>query len=243
MVKHIVPNLPASTLYILSEVEAKHYLYGLPLNHEGHFIACSSPNMWVKPTGPEAYLDLKELSPLGTHKLTSKVWEGVVGPAMDAYLHEKQVQCTVLLPVRMGLIGQPSSPIIMVGVNHSMLSAVIGIGITAGCQSILSNNGIDDMHIIIHESRFHQAMSLYRHARTSNPITIVHEPFSTTLGIPICNAVTPNLEGTAGVTEVPRCTLQELGQLIAQLPQLSMWRKRDSKMKAISEFSVVFMQV
>jgi hypothetical protein len=43
------------------------------------------------------------------------------------------------------------------------------------------------------------------------------------------------------VTEVPNCTTMRAGLLIAQLPQLSMWTKRDSKMKAIFEFSVVFM--
>jgi hypothetical protein len=47
----------------------------------------------------------------------------------------------------------------------------------------------------------------------------------------------------AGVTVVPNCTTMRAGLLIAQLPQLGMWMKRDSKMKAIFEFSVVFMQV
>jgi hypothetical protein len=51
----------------------------------------------------------------------------------------------------------------------------------------------------------------------------------------------PNV--TVVVTVVPNCTTMRAGLLIAQLPQLSMWTKRDSKMKVISEFSVVFMQV
>jgi hypothetical protein len=45
------------------------------------------------------------------------------------------------------------------------------------------------------------------------------------------------------VTVVPNCTTMRAGLLIAQLPQLGMWTKRDSKMKVISKFSVVFMQV
>lgn len=34
---------------------------------------------------------------------------------------------------------------------------------------------------------------------SANPATIVRDPFSTTLGIPICNAKTPNFEGTGGL--------------------------------------------
>ncbi len=198
MAKHIVPDPPTNAPYVPSEVEAKHYLYGLPSNPKGLFIARSSPDVWMKPTGPEAYLDPKELTPLGTHRLDSEVWEGIVGPAMDAYLSEKQVQWTLLLPVRIGLAGKPSSSVIMVGVNHGTLSAEVGIDIAADCRSILLDNGIDDMHIILYESKFYRSASLYKPTVTANPVAIVREPFSTTLGIPICNATTPNFEGTAG---------------------------------------------
>ena len=129
MAKHTVPDPPTNAPYVPSEVEAKHYLYGLPSNLDSRFIARSNPEVWMEPTGLEAYLDPKELSPLGTHQLSSEAWEGIVGPAMDAYLREKQVQCTVLLPVRIGLVGQPSSPVVMVGVIHDTLSAVVGVDI------------------------------------------------------------------------------------------------------------------
>lgn len=117
---------------------------------------------------------------------------------MVAYLFEQQVQCTLLLPVRMGLAGGPSSAVIMVGVIHGTLSHKAGIEYALHCRSILLQNGIDDMHIIIYESEFHRSVSLYKPAATYNPAAVVHDPFSTTLGIPICNARTPNLEGTAG---------------------------------------------
>jgi hypothetical protein len=44
------------------------------------------------------------------------------------------------------------------------------------------------------------------------------------------------------VMEVPNCTTMRAGLLITQPPQLSMWMKRDSKMRATFEFSALFMQ-
>lgn len=196
MADHTVPNPPIGAPYIPSTVEANNYLYGLP--SKGRFIARSSPDVWMKPTGPEAYLEAMELDPLGPHKLDTKIWEGAVGPAMDSYLLEQQVQHTLLLPVRINRTHQPSSAVIMVGVNHGTLSHELGIKHAIHCRLILVENGIDDMHIIIYESKFHRSASLYKPAITSNPVASVREPFSTTLGIPICNASTPYLEGTGG---------------------------------------------
>lgn len=199
MANHAVPDPPTEAPYIPSEVEAKHYLYGLPSNLKGRLIARSSAEVWMKPTGPEAYLDPKELAPLGVHKLDSEIWERTVGPAMDQYLLGKQVQCTLLHPVRIGTAGQASpSPVIMIGVEHDTLSAAIGVDIAIHCHSILIDNGIGDMHVIIYESKFCRSASLYKPTITANPVAIVREPFSTTLGIPICNATTPNFEGTGG---------------------------------------------
>jgi len=198
MADHNVPDQPTNAPYIPSQVEAKHYLYGLPSNSKGHFIARSSTDIWMKPTGPEAFLNPKELAPLGPHQLDTIVWEGTVGPAMDAYLLEKQVQCTLLHPLRIGFAGEPSSAVIMIGVNHGTLSHEDGIKHAIHCRSILTQNGIQDIHIILYESRFYHFASLYKPAITTNPVAIVREPFSTTLGIPICNTKTTYLEGTAG---------------------------------------------
>ena len=194
---HSVPNEPNNAPYIPSEVEAKHYLYGLPSNT--HFIAHSSTDVWMRPTGPEAYLDRKELSPLGTHDLTSVVWEGTVGPAMEEYLREKQVKCSFLTPLCIGIAGQPSSsPIILVGVDPGTLAADVGIEYALYCRSILVQNNINDMHVIMYESKSSPSAMMYKPAISANPAIIVREPFATTLGIPICNANTPNFKGTGG---------------------------------------------
>ncbi|OJA10214.1 hypothetical protein AZE42_05511 [Rhizopogon vesiculosus] len=196
LINHAVPDPPANAPYIPSEVEAKHYLYGLP--SKARFIARSSLDVWMKPTGAEAYLDPKELTPLGTHRL-NEVWEHTVGPVMDGYLLEKQVQCKILHPLRIGIAGQPSpSAFILVGVNHGTLSAELGIEVAVHCRSILLQNNIDDMHVIICESKFTRSAMMYKPAISANPTAIVRKPFSTTLGVPICNAKTPNFEGTGG---------------------------------------------
>ncbi|KAI1793524.1 hypothetical protein LXA43DRAFT_971863 [Ganoderma leucocontextum] len=181
MLAHHVPPPPNNAPYIPSPVEAKFYLYGLP--SEAHLIARSSADVWRQPTGAEAYLEPKELAVLGAHRLND-VWEDVVGPAMDTYL-----------------LGQKPSPpaVIMIGVNHGSLSAESGLQVAVHCRSILLDNQIDDVHIIVYESKYQLLAGMYKPAITANPVAIVREPFSTTLGIPICNAKTTNIEGTGGI--------------------------------------------
>lgn len=62
----------------------------------------------MKPTGLEAYLEPKELIPLGAHPL-SAVWENSLGPALDAYLLRQQVQVSLLNSCLIGVAGETSS--------------------------------------------------------------------------------------------------------------------------------------
>jgi len=163
MASHAVPDPPTNAPYIPSEVEAKHYFYGLP--SKPRLIARSNADVWMRPTGPEAYLEPKELTPLGIHRLNG-VWEDIVGPAMDTYLLEKQVQCSIMNPLRIGIAGKPSPPaFILVGVNPGSLSAELGIKVAIHCHSILLQNDIDDIHIIICESKFTYHQCQPRHHR------------------------------------------------------------------------------
>lgn len=189
-----VPNTPTNAPYVPSAVEAACYYYGLP--SKPRLIARSSSNVWMKPTGAEAYLDPKELTPLGTHHL-SAVWEEIVGPAMDLYLQEAGVECTTMNPLRIGIAGNSSPPaVIFVGVNPGSLSPERGIDVAVHCRSILVQNGINDVHVEIRESKVTRATMMYKPAISANPAAIVREPFSTSLGLPICNAKTTNFEGT-----------------------------------------------
>ncbi|KAI0365795.1 hypothetical protein BV20DRAFT_713566 [Pilatotrama ljubarskyi] len=180
--------------YCPSDIEATHYYHGLP--SKPRLVARSSCDVWRRPTGPEAYLDSKELSPLGSHPLCG-LWEKTIGPAMDEYLQEAGVRCTSMIPLRIGVVGRPSPPaVILVGVQPRSLSAEEGIQVALRCRSILVEHGISDVHVDIRESQSTLNASLYRPALSSNPAARLRKPFSTSLGIPICNATTPDVEGT-----------------------------------------------
>ncbi|KAI0645939.1 hypothetical protein C8Q79DRAFT_910490 [Trametes meyenii] len=195
---HVVPDPPTAAPYLPSPVETKYYLYGLP--SEARMIARSSADVWMPPTGAEAYLKPKELAILGAHSLNG-VWDDVVGPAMEAYLADQQVQCSIMHPVRLGVVDQTPDTFpafVMIGVDHDTVSAESGLQVALHCRSILVGHKIEDVHVIVYESKYRFLAGLYKPAVTSNPIAIVREPFSTTLGISICNAATPNFEGTGG---------------------------------------------
>ncbi|KDQ54433.1 hypothetical protein JAAARDRAFT_49387 [Jaapia argillacea MUCL 33604] len=191
-------NPSTNAPYVTPDIEARNYYYGLP--SKPRLIARSSPDVWRRPTGPEAYLIPKELTPLGTHRL-NEVWEKTVGPAMDQYLQGKGVQSTSMNPLRIGIAGDSSPPaVIFVGVNPGSLSHELGLEVAVHCRSILVQNGIDDVHIEIRESKFTRAAMLYKPdiSFKVNAATAVRESFSTALGLPICNANTTNFEGTGG---------------------------------------------
>ncbi|KAF8155668.1 hypothetical protein B0H34DRAFT_675818 [Crassisporium funariophilum] len=194
---HVISDVAPSNPYVPSDVESKFYYYGLP--SLPRLAARSSWDVWKRPTGPEAYLIPKELEPLGTHLLQG-VWEDTVGPAMESYMQEKGVKCTSMTPLRVVVEGQASSnAVVLIGVHPGSLSPDIGIEVAVHCRSILLNNGIGDVHVEIRDSRSTLAASLYRPAVSSNPAAHLREPFSTSLGVPICNAKTTNIEGTGGL--------------------------------------------
>ena len=172
--------------HIPSDEEAKNYLYSL--YSDACLIARSNSDIWMQPTGPEAYLKRKEFRPFDPH-LLNDLWEDSIGPTIDAYLLKKEVQCTILNPLRIGMADQFFSlPAIIIGVNHDTLSPNFGLEIALKCRSILLSYQIEDVHIIVYESRFHHHAGMYEPAVSTDPAAKVCEPFSITLGIPICNA-------------------------------------------------------
>ncbi|KAG8816620.1 hypothetical protein FRC19_011909 [Serendipita sp. 401] len=198
-------NIPtaAPNPYPPSPFEAKSYYYGLP--SQPRLVARSSTDVWVEPTGPEAYLRPKESHPIGRHPLR-EIWEDKVGPAMVDYLDSKGVKWTSLDPVRMGYAGE-SSPLVIIwmGAVPGSLSAEDGIEVTTHCKSILSAHNIGDVHVEIRESVVtHSAdpkmyKPLFSFDSTSFDSTAqVQEHSSTTLGLSICAEATPSIEGTGG---------------------------------------------
>lgn len=200
---HSLPSLP-------SAMEATNYYHGLPSSPR--LIARSSPDIWVEPMGLWAHFTPKELSPLGTHRLNSPLWEGIIFTALDDYLQEKGIQSFTVVPLRIGFVGQPFPPaVIFIGVSPGTLTAELGREVAVHCQSILLNNGINDIHVEIRESERSLCAMLYpptmrdpdsEHA--SDLTANLREPFSTCIGLPICNAETPHLEGTGGFFFIER---------------------------------------
>ncbi|KAI0317534.1 hypothetical protein OF83DRAFT_1171921 [Amylostereum chailletii] len=194
---HVVPDpAPNATPYVPSAVEATYYYHGFP--SKPRLVARSSCDIWMKPTGPEAYLEPKGLSPLGPHTLAT-VWEQTVGPAMAHALEEKGLQSFTMTPARIVLVGQPSPPaVVLVGVDPGSLTHELGIEAAVECRSILAAHGILDVHVEIRESKASLAAALYKPTVTANPAAGLVEPFSTSLSLPICYAKTTHYEGTAG---------------------------------------------
>ncbi|KAG8984547.1 hypothetical protein FRB90_005244, partial [Tulasnella sp. 427] len=158
-----LPNAP----FVPSPEEAQHRYYGIP--SQPLFVARSSYDIWLMPTGMEAYFKPKELRRVGGHALCN-VWDGGVDVAMHTFLVEQNVHYTSLDPVRIGIVGEPAAPVIIwVGVEPGSLSAERGIEVAVGLRALLLQSGIED----------------------------VREPFSTALGITICAEETPGIQGTA----------------------------------------------
>ncbi|KAJ3566899.1 hypothetical protein NP233_g6713 [Leucocoprinus birnbaumii] len=181
--------------YIPSPEEARGYYYGLP--SRPRLVARSSATIWHLPTGAFTYPTPKELIPVGLHPLNA-VWEDTVGPAMVHYLNGRGIQYTSLDPVRFGTADDPSPPVIIwLGVIPGSLSAQDGINVAIDCKAILSANGIEDVDVEIRESQVISSAKLYNPDVFDHYTAEAREPFSATLGIPICGRATPRIQGTA----------------------------------------------
>ena len=192
---YTVPNPLPNAPFVPSPEEAEHRYYGLP--SQPPFVARSSYDIWVMPTGMEAYIQPRELRRVGEHPLCD-VWEGRVDVAMHNYLLERKVGYTSLDPVRIATVGESVAPVIIwVGVEPGSLSAERGIEVAVGLRACLLANGIEDVHVELRESVVTAFAKVYKPSPTSNPTVQVREAFSTALGITICAEKTPDIQGTA----------------------------------------------
>jgi len=189
---------PATALaapYPPSSIECKFFYYGLP--SQPRLVSHSSLDVWLEPTGPEAYLLPKESSPIDLHPLR-EIWEAMVGPDMVLYLDSKAVEWTSLDPVRMRYASDSSPPVIVwIGVVPWSLTAEKGVEVATQCRSILSAYNIN-IHVEIRESVVMRSAGpkMYKPAPSFSIQAL--EPFSAALGLPICAEATPSFEGTGG---------------------------------------------
>lgn len=180
-----------------SDTEAANFYYGL--ESKPILVARSDRDAWVPSQGPYTFVEAKVLTPLGSHPLNG-VWDETVSGEMESYLQEQDVQYTSMTPLRIGVAGQDSPPaIIFMGVRRGSLTREKGYDVAVRCHSILVQHNITDVHVQIRESEATlSAASLFKPAITANVAYNLRQPFSTSLGIPICNADTTQIEGTGG---------------------------------------------
>ncbi|KAI0277793.1 hypothetical protein BGY98DRAFT_977540, partial [Russula aff. rugulosa BPL654] len=185
------PNGPS----VPSVDEAKLRYYGIP--SMPRFISRSSFDSWVVPTGMEAYLQPRELRPVGQHRLCD-IWEGGLHVAVEDYLKQQSVVYMSVDPVRLWVVGEDAAPVIIwVGVEPGSLSHADGVDVAVGLRCILLANAIEDVHVEIRESVVTASAKMYEPVPSSDPTVQVREPFSTALGITICAEDTPHIQGTA----------------------------------------------
>ncbi|KAH7910996.1 hypothetical protein BJ138DRAFT_1151683 [Hygrophoropsis aurantiaca] len=182
-----------------SEMEAKFYYSGLP--SAPILIARTSTTPWQMP-GLEPYLQLKELRAAGNHALKD-VWEDNLAFKVHALLESMKVMWTSTDVVRIVNAGAASSSapvIIWIGVLPESLSGDDGAVVASKCQALIIENGIADVDVEIRESIVTRLAGpkLFTPAFTSDHTVEVCEPFTATLGMPICAQSTPWAEGTAG---------------------------------------------
>ena len=179
-------------------MEAKFYYAGLPSTPV--LVARTGTASWEVPTGPEAYRKIKELRPVGNHKLKG-AWEDRLAPKLHALLDSMNVKWTSTDVVRIGNAGESSAPVILwIGVMPRSLSGSDGIVVASKCRGLLSKDNIADVDVEIRESIITRSAGpkLFTPTYSSDPTVDVREPLTTTLGLPICAQRTPWAEGTGG---------------------------------------------
>ena len=186
----------------VSDLQAKSYYAGLPSQPT---LIARTGSPWEAPTGPEAYSRLRELSVVGYHEI-SDVWEDDLALRVHAILDEKGVDWSSTDVVRIGYVDEPSvrgNVILWIGVKPGSLSYEVGIAAALQCKMLLLDHAIDDVEVEIRQSEIVQAAGpqLLQPADDRydiDPTVDIREPFTATLGIPICARSTPWVEGTAG---------------------------------------------
>ena len=184
----------------VSEDEAQCYYYGLP--SRPRLVARSStPTIpWTNPTDPEGYNQCKELRSVGNHALND-IWEDTLASLVLDLLNSEGVKWTSVDVVRIGIVGEPSAPVILwIGVIPMSLSPVDGLEVALKCKRLLEKNVIIDVHAEFRESIIIPLVGprFLDYPPSSDPTVEVRRPLTATLGFSICAQSTPSAEGTGG---------------------------------------------
>jgi hypothetical protein len=184
----------------VSMAEAMFYYSGL----------CSSPRLvyrtgttpWKKPTGPEAYHQLKELRPVFGHKLDI-VWKDL-GPKVCQLLDSQGVVWTSIDVVRFIKVGEGEAvgPVVLwIGVAPETLLGEDARSSANSCLDLLKEFGITDVEVEYRESIYTRSAgpNLLKPVFDPHPTADVRGPLTPVLGLSIAAQATPHAEGTGGL--------------------------------------------
>jgi len=183
----------------LSPVEARHYYNGLPSKP---LLIARTGAPWYPPSGPEAYLRVKELRIPGQHELLD-LWEDNIALRVHDILDRNKVNWSSTDIVRIAYVDDPFGNLILwIGVRPRPipLSYDVGINVALQCKRLLLDHRITDVDVELRESDIIQTVGppLLEPTDTSDSTAIQREPFTATLGLTICAKDRPWAEGTAG---------------------------------------------
>ena len=184
--------------YTVSKLEARFYYAGLPSNPLLVYRTGTTP--WKRPTGPEAYRELKEVKPVFSHGIVA-VW-GDLGPKICKCLDSMRVTWTSVDIVRFAKVGKaPGPPVLWIGVMPQSLSGEDAHSAAVGCQELLEFYGITGIEVEFRESVFARSASprLLKSVSSANATADVRGPLTPALCLRIAARITPHIEGTGAV--------------------------------------------
>ncbi|CAA7263668.1 unnamed protein product [Cyclocybe aegerita] len=182
-----------------SEREAMLYYVGLPSTPL--LVARTGSTPWEEVYGPWGHNVRKDLRVVGNH-LIQDVWEDNLALKVMDLLDSMKVKWTSLDVVRIGIVEEDFAPVILwIGVIPTSLSGEDGVVAAYKCHELLVESNITDVDVEIRESvvtRSGGPKLLKPDFYSSKLIVDVHEPLTTTLGLPICAQSMPWCEGMGG---------------------------------------------
>ena len=190
-------NTPPTPPY-LSDVESRFYYSGLP--SKPALIARTGSALWEVPTGPETYPREKELGVVGRHAIND-MWR-VLAPKVRDILNKAQVEWTSIDVVRIGYVDEHPAPVVLwIGIYPgSQVTYTVNYETAVQCKDLLLQHDINDVEVEMRHSEVIRCAGpqLFQPAYNSDPTASHRQPFTSTLGIPICAKDTPWYEGTTG---------------------------------------------
>lgn len=170
--------------------QVRGYYHGIP--SRPNFVASSHTELWVRPPG---HLQMKELRPVGKHKIAD-IWEAGLADQIIVYLTTNKIDWTSLDVVRISIVGKAPAPIILwIGVQPGSLSGRIGHNVALNARKILQDSEINDIHVEIRECHIIKAAKLLTPVNMPKSIAEVASPLTSTLGVSVC---TDSSQGTGG---------------------------------------------